>query len=91
MDKTLEFTQIADNRFNENEETLKTRDKEIKIALAKLEGVILVKESIVRKLDFKDNVLQWRKNYFIQKNKKTTWNAIYGVINKIKAVPYYLH
>lgn len=68
----------------------KTRDKEIKIAIAKLEGVTLVKEGDIRKLDFKDGILQWRKNYFIQKNNKTTWNEIYGAINTIKAVPYYL-
>ena len=40
MNKTLKFTQIVDNRFSENENTLLLRDKEIKIALAKLAGVI---------------------------------------------------
>jgi len=90
MNKSLEFTQIADNRFNENENTLISRDKEIKIALAKLSGVTLVKEGEIRKLNFSDNIIQWRKNYLIQKTKQTTWNKIYGTISNIKAVPYYL-
>lgn len=90
MNRTLQFTQIADSRFGENELTLSIRDKEIKIALAKLDGVTIVKESNIRKLEFENNVLQWRKNYNVQKNRKTLWGKIYGAINNIKAVPYYL-
>ena len=90
MEKTLTFTQIADNRFGEYFETLATRDKQIKIAIFNLPGVKLIKESDVRKLYFKEDIIQWRKNYFVQKNRKTTWEKIYGAINNIKAVPYFL-
>ena len=97
MSRTLTFTQICDVRFNKSIEDLKLINANILAELNKINGIKVRFDNIREvKFDHEPNsksshefCSSFRQNYYIQKNtRKTTWNDIYGIINKVKAVHY---
>lgn len=86
--RTLHFTQITDDRFNENiKDLLKERIDAIHKQFEGIDGIVVANNSMY-KVDFGDS-LQYRADFYIQKNtRELTWNDVYHKINQIKAVPY---
>ena len=92
--KTLHFNVITDGRFGGTRELLEERVKKIIEDLRQLEGVEIVNEehliSGIYQLYFEDEEsCQWRTEFYVaKKGRKTTWNDVYGTVNKTYA-PYY--
>ena len=83
----IEF--ITDQRFKGTKAKLKSMDKKLKIAMDGLACVSLKEVTGIREIDWDDGEKQWRKKYVISKScRKTTWNDVFGKVNKIYA-PYY--
>lgn len=85
--RTLIFTQITDDRFNDDiEDLLNERLAELERKL-NLDGVYF-KHYEPYEVDFGENK-QFRADCVVRKtNPKITWNDIKGIINSVKAVPY---
>ena len=92
--KILKFDLITDERFNQNEGTLLDIDQQLRKVLKPISLNLVLQDTPVRILEFNINSKieggnkQWRKTYFIQKNKFITWNTIKSLINTVKA-PHY--
>lgn len=85
--KTLHFQQITDDRFDDNIlDLLNSRIEKIE-ELLDIEGVESVIVTNPRLIYFGDSK-QYRSNFYVRKNRKITWNQIYGIVNSVKAVPY---
>lgn len=82
--KELQFTFIADDRWNGSEQSLTEWDSQLKEKI-KGKGEITY-ESNTRKLYFgkPEFCHQWRKDYRIKKNDNLTWNDAYELVNSIK-------
>ena len=82
--KELQFTFIADDRFDESEQLLVEWDRQLKEGI-KGKGEITY-ESNTRKLYFGKPEFshQWRKTYRIKKADNLTWNDAYELVNSIK-------
>lgn len=87
--KELQFTFIADDRFNESEQSLAEWGRQLKEGI-KGKGEITY-ESVIRKLHFGEPEIscQWRKTYRIRKSDNLTWNDIYELVNSIKVCHFY--
>lgn len=86
--KTLTFTQITDDRFEDNiQDRLLQRVHLLKTALSVLPGVT-VKTSGLYDVNFGDSK-QARCDFYVEKEgRKTTWDDVYKIVNAVKAVPY---
>ena len=85
---TLHFQQIADSRFGENEESLNSKIKGVLENLGKLPGVH-VDVGKPGSLSFDGNsTAQYRADFWVTKNRQTTWEQVYRAVNAICAVPY---
>ncbi len=85
--KTLYFQQISDSRFNGNIDTeLSKRMSKIRHAL-NIPGVELTTNTF-RHLSWDDGTQQVRVDCYVTKDRSITWKHIYGLINRINAVPY---
>lgn len=86
--RTLHFTQITDDRFNENiKDLLEERIDAIHKQFEGIDGIVVANPPMY-KVDFGDS-LQYRADFYIQKNtRELTWDDVYHKINQIKAVPY---
>ena len=87
--RTLTFQQIADSRFNENQDTLNHVVERIFHDLFHLPG-LTVKAKGVYELEFKgkEPSKQWRVNFYIYKDRRVTWSKIMEIVNNIQA-PFY--
>lgn len=88
--RQLTFEQIADSRFNEDENTLLERNSRLKSIFYQEKNIIFLYGPI-RKITFEnEKVTQYRIRYLITKiGRKPTWNAVYKMVNSVKAVPYH--
>lgn len=104
MSRILYFTQITDDRFDENIKILlEERVKKIKELLKNIEGVEIA-VSDIEDIHFGGHTEYWkdgtvayqtkpnnqcRCRFQVVKNtRKVTWNDIYQIINSVKPVPY---
>lgn len=85
--RALYFTQITDDRFNNNiYNLLQKRVLNLK-QLLNIQG-LKVSNSEIYKVEFDTNK-QYRCDFMITKTtNKITWNDIYKIVNSINAVPY---
>lgn len=89
----IKFCQIVDSLFDKGTEdqlrdTLNHRMLDIAFALAEIPHLIDV-YSMPRRLKFEDGTVQWRSDYWILKeSRRLSWDKVFEVVNKIKAVPY---
>lgn len=101
--RTLYFTQITDNRFDENiKELLEKRIQRIK-KLLDIDGVEVIASNI-EDVSFDEHTVyfddgsvayktkpnkQCRCYFKVRKTtRKITWNDVYDIVNSVKAVPY---
>jgi len=94
MPRTLTFQQITDERFGGTKEMLIERNKNLLAALSQCPA-LEVHVSDVREIDWPSSKYapvahkQWRSDYYVKKiNRSITWNDVYGIVNRFKAVPY---
>lgn len=86
--KTIYFEQITDSRFSKTDilKQLQQREKDIK---DKLKNFAKIETWTIYKIDRWDSI-QYRQKYYIYKNKWTTYNKVYEIVNSVHAVSYKL-
>lgn len=97
MTRKLFFTQIADDRFNQNEMDLIHVHKKLTESLSKHDS-LEVTHSKIREVEFSHEIKgvkytnkQWRIDYLIEKQgRKLTWNQVYEIVNSVKVVSFEL-
>ena len=86
---TLHFQQITDDRFEDDIlNKLIARNETLK-NLLNVKGIEALKIGEPRLVTFEEGK-QYRSDYYLIKNKKITWNEIYGIVNSVCAVPFKL-
>lgn len=87
--RTLKFTQITDDRFDENiKDTLIQRVNILKDSLNQLPGVT-AKTTGIYDLTFEDGTKQCRCDFYVAKEgRKVSWDDVYKMVNQVKACPY---
>ena len=87
--RTLTFQMIADSRFNQDLKLLNRTAGKICLKLLCLPGVeVRVTEPYQLSFPEPDPCLQWRVNFWVRKDRRTTWNQIMETVNKVFAPAY---
>ena len=92
MGRTLHFQQITDSRFEEEGADLKALllqcVQDTAEALGRLPSVV-VQTGRPRRFTFLDgSIVQWRADFYITKDRRTTWNKVYETVNQVRPVHY---
>lgn len=85
--RTLTFTQVSESKAN-----LEERKQSVLKNIAQLEGVTVTVdhpyETVARNPEVAINLKGHRQRFYIQKNRKSTWDDIYKAVNRVNAVAY---
>ena len=93
MGRTLHFQQIADSRFGGDEALLSQLVQDTVEALSQLPGVF-GQIGQPRELTFPPGsqdtnpTTQWRVDFYVTKDRRTTWNEVYETVNQVRPVHY---
>lgn len=87
--RTMAFQQIVDSRFNQDLKLLNRVVGKICLALITLPGTeVRVTEPYKLTFSGSEPCVQWRVNFWVRKDRRTTWDKIMETVNSISAAPY---
>lgn len=86
--KTLSFQQIADSRDGEDEQALELIVSQVLENLRCLPGVN-VEVGPTHPVSFRRRqVIQYRADFWVTKDRQSTWEQVYRAVNAVRPVPF---
>jgi hypothetical protein len=91
MSRTLHFQQITDSRLDEGADLKVLLSQLVQDTVEALDQLpsVVVQTGRPRRITFLGgSVVQWRVDFYVTKDRRTTWNKVYETVNRIRSANY---